>query len=370
MQTRAWVIERAGAPFSSEEITLDDPRADEVLVEVTAVGVCHSDVSIRDGRIPHRFPAVVGHEATGTIVAAGPGAALAVGTRVLLSWIPQCGTCDRCRAGRAHLCRESTVALGGRQLDRTVRRHRPDGSDLYAMGAVGAFANHAVVPVAGTVPLPDDIPDHLAALIGCAVLTGVGAAVNAAGIRPGETVVVIGAGGVGLNAVQGARMAGAGAVGVVDPNEGRRALALELGADDAVSPDGTDLAGWVSSLAGDRGAHAVIESAGLPETARLAVDLTGPGGTAVLVGLPGGDVELSVPLFPLVSGGRRIAGSWFGDTDLRRDVPRVIDAWRSGELRLDPLVTGTASLDDLPEAAERLTSGHGVRTVLLPGPAS
>lgn len=365
MRTEAFVLDRATAPFTWEPIELDPPQPDEVLVEVTAVGVCHSDVGIQQGRIPHRFPAIVGHEAVGRIVESGPGVDLSSGSRVLLSWIPQCGVCDRCRSGKAHLCRESTKALGGRQLDGTVRRHRSDGSDLYAMGAVGAFARHTVVPRAGIVPVPDDLPDHVAALIGCAVLTGVGAAVNAAGIRRDDAVVVIGAGGVGLNAIQGARMAGAATVGVIDPNPARRELAIRLGADEAVSPD-TDLRQWVTALSGDRGAPVVIESAGLAETARTAVDLTAPGGTTVLVGLPGGDVELSVPLFPLVSGGRRIVGSWFGDTDLRRDVPRIVEAWRSGSLHLEPLVTGTQPLRDLPEAVHRLTAGDGVRTVLLP----
>lgn len=359
------MLDRATAPFAWEEIDLDPPGPDEALVEVTAVGVCHSDIGIQQGRIPHRFPAVVGHEAVGRVVVPGPGVDHEPGGRVLLSWIPQCGACDRCLAGKPHLCRESAKALGGKQLDGTVRRHRLDGSDLYAMGAVGAFARHTVVPRAGMVPVPDDIPDEVAALIGCAVLTGVGAAVNAAEIRPDDAVVVIGAGGVGLNAVQGARMAQARRIGVIDPNPDRRDLALQLGADVAIGPD-ADVRGWVQELSGDRGAPVVIESAGLAETARTAVDLTAPGGTTVLVGLPGGDVELAVPLFPLVSGGRRIIGSWFGDTDLRRDVPRILTAWRSGELRLEPLVTGTRPLRELPEAVERLRAGDGVRTVLLP----
>jgi Zn-dependent alcohol dehydrogenase len=362
----AFVLEAAGAPFRPEVIRLDPPREGEVLVEVTAVGVCHSDAAIRAGRIPHRFPAVVGHEAAGRVVETGPGTDLPPGSRVLVSWIPQCGWCDRCRRGLAHLCRSSTIALRGYQLDGTVRRTRADGSDLYAMGAVGAFATHAVVPSSGIVVLPDDLPDEIAALIGCAVLTGVGAAVNAAGIRPGDPVVIIGAGGVGLNAVQGARLVGAGPIGVVDPNPDRRHLALELGASDAIGPDG-DLTGWVSGLTGDRGAPVVIESAGRPDTGRMAFDLTAPGGTTVLVGLPGADVELALPVFSLVSSGRRVVGSWFGDANLARDVPLVVDWWREGRLRLDPLVSHTGPLGDLPEAVARLEAGAGVRTVLLPG---
>jgi Zn-dependent alcohol dehydrogenase len=361
----AFVLEAAGAPFHPETIRLDPPRDGEVLVAVTAVGVCHSDAAIRSGRIPHRFPAVVGHEAAGRVVEAGAGTDLAPGTRVLVGWIPQCGSCDRCLRGLAHLCRASTTALRGYQLDGTVRRTRADGSDLYAMGSVGAFATHAVVPVAGIVALPDDLPDEIAALIGCAVLTGVGAAVNAAGIRPGDPVVVIGAGGVGLNAVQGARLAGAGPIGVIDPNPDRRRLALELGASEATDPT-ADLSAWVTRLTGDRGSPVVIESAGRPDTGRMAFDLTSPGGTTVLVGLPGSDVELRLPVFSLVSSGRRVVGSWFGDADLARDVPLVIEWWRQGRLRLDPLVSSTGPLSDLPAAVARLEAGEGVRTVLLP----
>lgn len=362
---RAAVITEVGAPISFEDIGLDDPQPGEVLLDILATGVCHSDLSIHRGVIPHKLPAIVGHEAAGRVVAIGADVdRVAVGDRAVVSWIPQCGTCPTCRSGRPQLCDISFMPLRGLQPDGSVRRHRADGSDVYAMGAVGAFAPQAVVPQEALVPVTTDLPSEVLALIGCAVLTGVGAARNTADVAPGDTVAVIGAGGVGLNIVQGARMAGAGHVVVVDTDPTKFALARRLGATATVEPQAArDTVRSVSP----GGAHTVFEAVGSPATARAAFDLARPGGTAVLVGMAALDATVDLPLFQMVSQERKVVGSWFGSSDIQRDIPAVVTMIESGDLIVDELVTETARLDDLPEALERLAAGRALRTVIFPG---
>jgi len=363
--TRAAVISDAGGPIVLEDIHLDRPRSGEVRVRILATGVCRSDLSIHAGVIPHAMPVVVGHEAVGEVLELGADVDLVKeGDRVIISWIPQCGACTRCLSGHPQLCELSFMPLRGKQLDGSVRRRRADGSPLFAMGAVGAFAEEAVVPQQSLVPITTELPATTVALIGCAVLTGVGAALNTATIRPGDSVVVIGAGGVGLNIVQGARIADAGTIVAVDADAGRLEVANRLGATHLAPPDAARAT--VKEVTG-AGADHVFEAVGKPVTARLAFDLGRTGGTTVVVGMAALADVFEVPMFQLVSQERRILGSWYGSSDIRRDVPRMIGFAEDGVLELDGLVTSTCGLEGLSEALGTLESAKALRTVVIPG---
>ncbi len=365
--TRAAVVREPGGSFEVIEIRLDPPAAGEVEVRILATGVCHSDLSIQQGVIPATFPVVLGHEAVAEVEIVGPEVAgLEPGDRVVLSWIPQCGRCDYCRRGEPQLCETSSGTMLGRQPDGSLRRYLPDGSPLYAMTALGTFAERAVVPASAAVPVSSELPAEQVALLGCGVLTGVGAVLNTAQVEPGSAVAVLGVGGVGLNVVQGARIAGASAIVAVDLNESKLELARHLGASHTVRPDVDDPRRTVREVTGGSGVDYAFEVIGRPETARTAFELIRPGGLAVMVGVPDVAAELKIPLMMMVTQERRVAGSLYGSSDVRRDVPRMLDLYAAGELDLASLVTGTAGLEDLDDAAARLAGGEAVRTVITP----
>jgi S-(hydroxymethyl)glutathione dehydrogenase/alcohol dehydrogenase len=365
---RAAVIEAAGQPSSIETLRLEDPGPGEVLVRMTASGVCHSDLHVRDGDWERPGPIVLGHEGAGVIEAVGPGIDPgAIGRPVALSWYAPCLRCRECQRGRQWLC-SGSPSLHHRQIDGTTRLTREDGSPVLAYLSIGTFAEAQVVPATAVVPMPDAVPPEVAALIGCGVSTGVGAVVKTAEVPAGSTVAVIGLGGVGLSCVMGAVLAGARRIVVVDVSRAKLELAGELGATHWVQADPADPKTTVDAIrtaAGDGGPDFVFEAIGLPVTIAQAIAALPPGGTAVLVGLTKFGEIASFEPFPFVDGGRRILGSNYGSAVAAVDFPRYADAYRAGRLPIDRLIDRRLPLDDLEDAFDRLRAGEAARQVVV-----
>jgi Zn-dependent alcohol dehydrogenase len=367
MQTTAAVLERPNTAFSLVEFDLESPRAGEVLVEIGATGVCHSDLSVYDATLGNPMPIVLGHEGAGTVVAVGDGVTgLGVGDRVVLAWLAQCGGCFYCLHGQSELCEQAGFSFARSSLPDGSTRLSRGGRGVFQMAGLGTFARHCVVPAGSAVKVPGDLPFEAAALIGCAALTGFGSAVNTADIEVGDSVAVIGGGGVGLNAIQGARASGAGVIVVVDPNPARREAARAFGATHAFEP-APDLAREIRALTEGRGVDVAIEAVGRADAIDAAVRVTRRSGQVVLVGAAGEDVLLSVPAFPaIVMTGKRIIGSLYGSANVRRDVPRLVELYRRGVLRLDELVTETFVLEQINDALDYCAAGRGTRAVVIP----
>ncbi|HET7488369.1 MAG TPA: Zn-dependent alcohol dehydrogenase [Acidimicrobiales bacterium] len=364
---RAAVLAAVGQPLEiRDDVEVDEPGPGEVQVRMVASGVCHSDRSARDGVMLVPTPVVLGHEGAGVVERVGPGVTgVAPGDPILVSWVPQCGTCFHCERQEGHLCDHAAVSMGGAMLDGTTRM-RSGGLPLRQLAASGTFAEVVVVPGVSVVPLPADIDLPVAALLGCSVLTGVGAVFNTSRVERGDTVAVVGCGGVGLNVVQGARLAGAGRIIAVDASPPKLDLAARFGATDAVDASSGDPVSAVMALTGQRGADVVFEVVGRQATIEQAVAMTRRGGQTVLVGIPAMDVTLAVPAFlGLVLSGRTISGCWYGSSNVRRDVPRLLRLYRAGRLELDALVSRTIPLDGVNDALDALGGGEGARTVIV-----
>lgn len=352
-------------PLEIAELELDPPGPGELLVRVRAAGLCHSDLSVIDGSRPRVMPMVLGHEAAGEVAELGPGTeGFAPGDHVVLSFVPTCGACAACRAERGWLCEPGNAAnAAGTLLSGATRLHDRDGGDLHHHLGVSCFADHVVVSATSAVRVPDDLPFDVAALFGCAVLTGVGAAVNAGGIRPGDRVVVFGLGGVGLAALLGARVAGAGTLVAVDVVPEKLELARRLGATHAVA-GGPDAVEAVRGITGG-GADQAIETAGNERVLAQAYAATRRGGTTVTVGLPAPDRMLSIPAVSLVAEERTLRGSYLGSCVPARDVPRFVALHREGRLPVEHLLTHRIGLEDLNEGFDRLARGEAVRQAVL-----
>jgi alcohol dehydrogenase/S-(hydroxymethyl)glutathione dehydrogenase/alcohol dehydrogenase len=366
MRTVAALLEEPHKPVEVVDLDIESPRAGEVMVEIAATGVCHSDLSVADGALGNPMPIVLGHEGAGTIIDLGAGVTdLAVGDHVVLAWLAQCGECFYCVHGQAELCERAGLSFARSNLPDGTTRLSHHGVPVFQMAGLGTFAQHCVVPARSAVRVPSGLPFESAALIGCAALTGFGAAVNTADIRAGDSVAVIGGGGVGLNTVQGARASGAARIIVVDPSPERREFARSLGATDALPPSAT-LVREVRALTGGRGTDVAFEVVGHADTIGTAVKIARRGGQVVLVGAARADVLLSVPAFNgIVMTGKKILGSLYGSANVRRDVPRLVDLYRSGMLKLDELVTERFSLAHTAEAIEYCRQGRGVRGVVV-----
>jgi len=364
----AAVIERSGSPVSIETLRLDDPRPGEVLVRMTAAGVCHSDLHVRDGDWERTGPVVMGHEGAGVIEAVGPGLDPgAVGRPVALSWLAPCLRCRECQRGRQWLCLGSP-AYRHAGVDGTPRLARADGSPVLSYLSIGTMSTAQVVPASAVVPMPDDVPPEVAALIGCGVSTGVGAVVKTAQVQPGDTVAVLGLGGVGLSCVMGAVLAGARRVIAVDISRAKIDLAGTLGATHWVHADPADPASTVEgirSAAGDGGPDYVFEAIGSPATIEQAVAALPPGGAAVLVGLTRFGQRVSFEAFPFVDGGRRILGSNYGSAVAAVDFPRYAEAYLAGRLPIERLIDRRIALTELEDAFDRLRAGTAARQMIL-----
>ncbi|HEX2274030.1 MAG TPA: Zn-dependent alcohol dehydrogenase [Acidimicrobiales bacterium] len=366
--TRAAVLTALGQPLAvRDDVELEAPRAGEVRVQLQASGVCHTDLSMRDGVVPITLPAVLGHEGAGVVAEVGPDVTdVAAGDHVVVSWVPQCGRCYYCSRGQAELCEEAdTVLLTGGMLDGTPRFRAPEGP-VHQMCGCGTFATETVVLARAAVPVPADLDPGIAALLGCAVVSGVGAALNTASIAKGDAVAVVGCGGVGLNVVQGARIAEAGTIIAIDANPSKLPMAEALGATVAVDASRTDPVSAVMTLTAERGADVAFEVVGLGPTIDQAIAMTRRGGQTVLVGIPSVDVMLQLPAWVgLILQEKTIKGCWYGSADVRRDIPRLIELYRKGELQLDALVSRRIELSEVNAAFEALVAGEVARSVIL-----
>ncbi|MEU7905466.1 alcohol dehydrogenase catalytic domain-containing protein [Actinoplanes sp. NPDC049118] len=358
---RAAVAEAIHEPVRvRDDVTLIEPGPHEVRVRLHASGICRSDLSTIDGVLAQPMPVVLGHEGAGEIVAVGSQVAAAqVGDRVVLAWIAPCGACRHCLRGEAHLCTVHVKAGWARP------RFRLGDTPAFGMAGCGTWAQETVVPEAAAIEVGADVPYEIAALLGCGVTTGVGAVVNTAGVRPGESVLIVGCGGVGLSAIQGARLAGAGLIVAVDPVPAKHGLARNFGATAACAP--ADVGATLKSLGLGRGADHGFDVVGRPETIRAAWDGTRRGGTVVVVGAGGAARDVCFSASELLFDGKRLLGALYGSADVRRDFATLIGLWRAGRLDLAAMVSSTIALDEVDEGLRRLRAGDAVRHLVTFG---
>jgi Zn-dependent alcohol dehydrogenase len=355
---KAAVCHDFGAPLSVEEVELRSPQAGEVEVKLKACAICHSDISYADGIWGGSLPAVYGHEAAGHVTALGDGVnGIALGDPVVVTLIRACGSCPSCSAGKPTIC--ETGYDGDFGPLKTA-----DGGKLHQAMAAGAFAEKVVVDQSQIVPLPPEMPLDAASLLACGVITGVGAVVNAAGMRAGQDCVVIGAGGVGLNAIQGARIAGARRIVAVDMSEDKLAIAREFGATDGVLA--TEETPWRSAKqALGRGADAVFVTVGAIPAFDTAPKYLAAGGKVVMVGMPASGAMSTYEPAMVAAVGQGFVGSKMGDTVIKRDIPWMVDLYQQGRLKLDELISGRWSLADINEAIADTKTGAAKRNVII-----
>jgi alcohol dehydrogenase len=364
-QIRGAVLEHIGSPrpyaesrpISVTEVELAPPAAGELQVRIEAAGVCHSDLSVVDGNRVRPVPMLLGHEAAGIVERTGDGVTdLAVGQRVVMTFLPRCGRCTACATDGLTPCEPGSAAnAAGTLLGGGIRLSRA-GRPVYHHLGVSGFATHAVVHRASVVPVPDDIPPAVAALLGCAVLTGGGAVLNVGKPRPGQTVAVVGLGGVGMAAMLTALAHDDVRVVAVDRLPEKAAAAGRLGAHETYTPDEAADAAVKAAV--------VVEAAGHPAALQTAIGLTAPGGRTITVGLPPPDARISLSPLGFVAEGRSLIGSYLGSAVPAREIPRFVELWRSGRLPVESLVSSTITLDDINDAMDRLADGTEVRQLI------
>lgn len=373
MKTKAAVLYETGAPqpFAKsrplvvDEIDLDNPGPGEVLVEMVGAGLCHSDLSVIDGSRPRPLPMILGHEASGIVREVGINVCeFSPGDHVVFSWVPVCGQCLYCASGRGALCGPGNAANLTGTLISGARRFNDSRANAcsHHLG-VSAFSQFTVAAQESLVKIDPSLPLPMAALFGCAVMTGVGAVVNTAGVEPGTSVAIFGMGGVGLSTVMGARAAGAFPIIAVDLVDEKLALAGEVGATHTINAATDDPIGAIKDLGGD-GANYVFESVGSEAVLIQAYESTMRGGTTVTVGLPAPGKMFSVSALSIVAEERTIKGSYMGGCVPRRDVPRFIGMYQAGILPVDKLQTHTLKLDDINEGFDRLAQAQAVRQII------
>jgi len=371
MRTKAAVIREPGKPWEITELELDEPRQGEVRVAFAASGMCHSDEHLQTGDSTGRLPLVGGHEGAGVIEALGPGVTrVNVGDHVVCSFIPACGVCRYCSTGRQNLCDWGAQMMTGMLADGTFRFHDDAGEDFGGFCMLGTFAERAVVSQNSCVPIDPDIPFDVAALVGCGVPTGWGTSVYAAGVAPGDTVVIFGAGGVGSNAIQGARYAGAANVVVVDPVAFKRSKALEFGATHVFAAAAEAQEAIVELTRGQLADHAIITVGVLSsEVVDQAAAIVGKGGQVTVTSV-GRSWEKQIQLAAngsVVGWQRRIQGHVFGMCNPLYDIPRLLRLYRAGQLKLDELITRRYRLDEINQGYQDLDEGKIIRGVILHG---
>jgi Zn-dependent alcohol dehydrogenase len=360
MKTRAAVCRAFGQPLSIEEIELAEPGPGEVRVRIKACAICHSDIFYVDGAWGGELPAVYGHEASGIIEAVGPGVKrVKRGDSVVATLIRSCGFCDACAGGGPVYCEEVFP------LDEATPLHDAKGKPIVHGMRTGAFAEHAVVDESQVAKIPGDVKFDAASLIACGVLTGFGAVVNTANVHTGASVVVIGCGGVGLNSVQGARIAGAQPIIAIDVAEAKLEAARKFGATHTVNGRTENVADRVAALNGGKKADFVFVTVGIGGAAEQAISLLRKQGAAVIVGMPPSGVNATFDPGWLAADGQRILGSKMGSARLPVDVPKLVELYREGRLRLDELITGRFALDQINEAIASSRSGAALRNVIV-----
>jgi S-(hydroxymethyl)glutathione dehydrogenase/alcohol dehydrogenase len=365
MRVRAALFTEPHRPFQIETLDLEPPHAGEVLLKVAAAGVCHSDWHLMTGATRHAVPVVPGHEGAGVVEAIGAGVTrVKPGDRVALNWAPNCGGCFYCLNDRPNLCAAYLKPLwAGTMLDGTTRLSC-NGQPVYHFSTLACFADHTVVPQECCVPLPREVPLTVAALIGCAVTTGVGAVLNTARVRPGSSVAVFGAGGVGLSIVLGARLAGASRIIVVDRVEAKRAIALDFGATDVLlAGPGTHDA--IRALTNGRGADYVFEAIGSPTVQEQCLDAVRPGGLLVLAGIAPMGSSTNFPGAQLTRQEKTVMGTYYGSANTARDFPLYADLYLRGKLDLERLISRTYPLEQINEAYAEMLSGATARGVIV-----
>ena len=372
MKITAAVLDKTGntAPYAQSmplrlaQLDLADPRPGELLIRIDAAGLCHSDLSVINGDRAREVPMALGHEAVATVLTIGQGVTgFESGDRVVLVFLPACGQCADCAAGRGYLCAPAAAANGAGRMLRGGCRLQEKAQDVHHHLGISAFATHAVVDQRSAVKIDADIAPEIAALFGCAVLTGVGAVMNTAEVRPGESVAVYGLGGVGLSAVLGAVASGAQPIIAIDPVASKRALALTLGA--AIAVDPADAAGAIAETT-TGGVDVAIETAGKAKVLEAAYKSTRRGGRTVTVGLPNPAEMLSIAAVSLVGDAKTVMGSYMGSSIPVRDIPRYIALWRAGRLPVDRLLTSTSPLSDINKLLDELAAGNAIRQIILP----
>jgi Zn-dependent alcohol dehydrogenase len=353
------------SPLSLEAVELLAPRAGELLLRIEAVGVCHSDLSVINGSRIRPLPMALGHEAAGIVASVGEGVDdIEVGDHVVLSFVPSCGTCDECQNDRPALCIPAAKVNGtGDLLHGPAVIRDGDGCKVHHHLGVSGFAKHAVVARESVVRIPKDVPMETAALFGCAILTGVGAVINTANVRAGQSIAVFGLGGVGLASVMGGQLVGARTIIAVDPMEEKRNVALELGATAVFHPD--EAVEGISKLT-EGGVDFAFEAVGVSSVMEVAFQVTNRGGMAVSMGLPHPTQKVTFPALAFAGLGKTFTGSYMGSSVPQRDIPRYIEAWRDGRLPVEKLRTATLPLSEINHAFEELAAGRAIRQILLP----
>ncbi|EGE44834.1 zinc-binding dehydrogenase [Streptomyces sp. SID4928] len=327
-----------------------------VRLRIRATGLCHSDVSAMSGVLPQPAPFIPGHEGAGEVLDVGDGVTgLSAGDRVLVCWLPACGDCPSCKRGQTQLCLAGFMNAGTPNFKRS-------GGDVFGFAGTGTFTEEVVVGAGCAVPIPDDVPFEIAALIGCGVTTGLGAAINTAKVEAGSSVAVIGCGGVGISTIQGARVQGAAQIVAVDPVASRREAALRFGATEAVAPDG--LADAKQRITGGEGFDYVFEVVGKSATARAAYENTRRGGTLCVVGAGAMDDTFQVNMFELFFDEKRILPSMYGGGDVLRSYERAIALWRAGRIDLESMITHRVRLDGINDALDQMRTGESLRTCI------
>ena len=373
MQTKAAVLREIGQEWSVETIELDPPKAGEVLVQMKASGMCHSDEHLVTGDLAGAtspMPLIGGHEGAGIVVEVGPNVTgLEPGDHVVFGFIPACGRCPSCASGHSNLCDVGGEAFPtGRQIsDGTARHHTADGEDLGLMCLLGTFAQHTVVHESSCVKIDKDLPLDRACLLGCGVVTGWGSAVYAAEVGPGDFVAVVGAGGIGANAIQGAKLAGARVIAAIDPVEFKRETAMELGATHTYASIAEAMEALGDSTWG-RGFDKVIMTMGVGDGDALgeAFHLGGKRSKIVVTNIhPTAEASMAVPGAFLTLFEKQLIGSLFGSANIRKDIPALLELYTQGQLDLDTLVTNTYSLDDINQGFEDMRNGKNIRGVLV-----
>jgi S-(hydroxymethyl)glutathione dehydrogenase / alcohol dehydrogenase len=343
------------------DTTLSPLTSREVLVKTEAVGLCHSDLHCIDGTLARPRPLLLGHEAVGIVEEVGSEVrGVKVGDRVVTCLVMGCGVCRSCQSGEPNVCTDPSSV---RRAADSPRVAMPDGTGVGLMGNIGGLSEKLITDERGVVPIHSAIPSHLAAILGCAVVTGLGAVFNVANVRPGQTVAVIGCGGVGLNVIQGARIAGAAQIIAIDPSESKRALAEKLGATSSIDPSTQDTSAVVRALTGDGVDHA-FEVVGRQATIAQAVDIAAAGRNAYVVGILPDNAEVSIPALALRRG-KSVVGVFMGSTRPQLDIPRYVQLWERGLLDLESMVSGTIPLHQASAGFDALSRGEVARTVVV-----
>lgn len=356
---RGAIARTPGAPVSIEEFTIDDPGPNEVLVRILASGVCHTDLGVKSGTYgTDGFPFLMGHEGAGIIEAVGPGVDESrVGEYVILAWRAPCGECRFCKAGRPNLCAAS--------LNAEKRMRTTDGVTLTPVLGIGTFCTHTLVHGKQAVPVSPDLPASQMSLIGCGVMTGVGAALYSAGVRPGASAAVFGCGGVGDSVIQGAKLAGATTIIAVDIDPQKLEWARQFGATHTINAREEDPVAKIKEITGGHGVNYSFEAVGIPQTLEQALFCRDLAGTCVLIGVPGPGPRLDLDIQRFFDLGGSFKVSWYGDCLPTRDFPLLADWYQQGELNLDALVTREIALEDTEEAFEAMKRGETLRSVIV-----